>query len=57
MKTKTNNFKRVKHIRYKDLDELTLYHKWRIVCAVIQIVATLGVPFVIVALNEYLKTY
>lgn len=49
--------KRIKHIRYKDMDQLTAYEKWRIFLAFIQIIATLGVPFVIVALNEYLRSH
>lgn len=47
--------KRIKHIRYKNIDELTAYEKWRIFLACIQIIATLGVPFVIVFVNEYLR--
>ena len=46
---------RVKHVRYRNIDELSLYEKWRVVLAVIQVIATLGVPFVVIALNEYLR--
>lgn len=46
---------RIKHVRYKNMDEMTNYEKWRIVLAFIQIFATLGVPFVVIALNEYLR--
>lgn len=50
-----DNLIRVKHVRYRNVDELSLYEKWRIWLAVIQIIATLGVPFVVIALNEYLR--
>jgi len=46
---------RVKHVRYHNMDEMTPYQKWRVILAVIQVVATLGVPFVVIALNEYLR--
>lgn len=46
---------RVKHVRYKNEDEMTTYQKWRVLLGIIQIAATLGVPFVVIALNEYLK--
>lgn len=46
---------RVKHVRYKNEDEMTDYQRWRIILNIVQIIATLGVPFVVVALNEYLK--
>lgn len=47
---------RYKHVRYKNIDDLTSYEKWRILIAWIQVIATLGVPFVVVALNEYLRS-
>lgn len=47
---------RVKHVRYKNEDEMTTYQKLRVLLGIIQIIATLGVPFVVVALNEYLRS-
>jgi len=46
---------RVKHVRYRNMDEMTPYQRWRVLLAIIQIIATLGVPFVVIALNEYLR--
>jgi hypothetical protein len=47
---------RVKHVRYKNIDDLSPYEKWRIWLSIVQIIATLGVPFVVIALNEYLRS-
>ena len=52
---KPEEFYRIKTVRYTDPDKMTPYQKWRVVLGIIQILATLGVPFVIVAINEYLK--
>lgn len=52
---KEPTIERIKHVRYRNLDEMTPYQKWRVLLAVIQIIATLGVPFVVIALNEYLR--
>ena len=46
---------RYKRIRYQDIDEMTPYEKWRVFMAVLQVFATLTVPFIIVWINEYLK--
>ena len=46
---------RYKRIRYQDIDEMTPYERWRVFIAWIQVFATLGVPFVVIWLNEYLK--
>jgi len=46
---------RVKHVRYKNEDEMTTYQTLRIILSIVQIIATLGVPFVVIALNEYLR--
>jgi hypothetical protein len=54
-KTQEESPVRVKHVRYRNMDEMTPYQRWRILLALIQIVATLGVPFVVIALNEYLR--
>lgn len=46
---------RYKKVRYQDIDQMTPYEKWRVFIAWVQVVATLGVPFVVIWLNEYLK--
>ena len=52
---KKKEYFRIKHVRYKDVDKLTKYETYRVWLAVVQIIATLGVPFVVIALNEYRK--
>ena len=52
---KPEEYFRIKTVRYTEPDKMTPYQKWRVVLGIVQIIATLGVPFVIVAINEYLK--
>lgn len=47
---------RVKHYSSVDVAEMTTYQKLRVLLGFIHIVATLGAPFVIILLNEYLRS-
>lgn len=41
-----NNQTRVKHFASVDISKMTNYQKWRVVLGVIQIIVTLGIPWV-----------
>lgn len=37
------------------LPDMTTYERWRVILGFVQVIATLGVPFVVIALDRFLK--
>ena len=52
---KSDHPTRVKHVRYKNLDELTTYERWRIFIAWMQVIITAATPFITVLVYEYFQ--
>jgi len=47
--------KRIKHVRHKNMDEMTTYEKFRVALAIIHVVVLLFSPIVVILVAKYLK--